>query len=80
MSGRYERLVPKHYRLLIKRHRLPRPNWFVGAAERAPVVRDEELQAEIDKVKTRVRALVGAGAGDPQVAAPDVQTPRRPTS
>lgn len=52
---RYRRYVPPHHRRLIGTHRLPKPNWFVGAAEQPSVPRDPELVNEIEDVKRRLR-------------------------
>lgn len=55
MFGRSRRLVPAHHLNLIKIQRLPKPNWFVGAAEQSVVPRDPALVADIDRLKTELR-------------------------
>lgn len=52
---RYRQHVPPHHRKLIGTHRLPKPNWFVGAAEQPSVPRDPALVTEIEDVKRRLR-------------------------
>lgn len=52
MFGRYRRKVPADRREFIKRHRLPKPDWYVGSAESVHI--DPALQAEIDELKARI--------------------------
>jgi hypothetical protein len=60
MLGRSRRLIPVHHFRLIQRQRLPRPNWFVGAAEQPSIPRDPALVADIDRVKSALRKQVKA--------------------
>jgi len=68
-SRRYRRLVPPAQRQLIADHRLPLPNWFVGAAEQPLVPRDPALVEEIEAVKARIRRRRQNEQGE-SVAAP----------
>jgi hypothetical protein len=52
MFGRYRRLVPWAQRDLIKRHGLPKPNWYVGSAE--TVHMDREMRRAIDALKAQL--------------------------
>jgi hypothetical protein len=66
MFGRYRRLVPREHRDLIRRHRLPKPNWFVGSAEgrRLGDVRmDVAMLREIARVKAEIDARVSGEPG-----------------
>jgi hypothetical protein len=53
MFGRYRRLVPWAHRDLIKRHGLPKPNWYIGSAESVRV--DRETQRAITALKEELR-------------------------
>jgi hypothetical protein len=54
MLSRYKRLVPRSHRTLIYHQGLPRPDWFVGAAEQPLDPRDPALQAQIADVERRI--------------------------
>lgn len=55
MFARYKRLVPRPQRELIAQQRLPKPNWFIGAAEQPLNPRDPALMQQIKEVKQRIR-------------------------
>ncbi len=69
MFARYKRLVPRPQRELIAAQRLPKPNWFVGAAEQPLNPRDPALMQQIKAVKRRIR---DRGNPPAPVASPDV--------
>lgn len=58
--SRYRRKVPKWARDLIRRHRLARPNWYVGSAE------SWGMAQEAEEAKARMRAIIA----EQQAAAP----------
>ena len=58
MLSRYKRLVPRSHRVLIFHQGLPRPDWFIGAAEQPLDPRDPALQAQIAEVEARIDARV----------------------
>lgn len=51
MFSRYNKVVPPHQKDLIRQHGLPRPNWYVGAAEQSSSPVDPQLRQEIDQIK-----------------------------
>lgn len=59
--SRYRRLVPAPMRALIKAHRLPRPNWYIGSGESGSfdpsrVRVTPEMRREIDDLTARIAA------------------------
>ena len=60
MFGRYNKVVPPHQKDLIARYRLPRPNWYVGAAEQPASPVDPQLRREIDQIKSDLSGTQGA--------------------
>jgi hypothetical protein len=76
MFGRFNRLVPPHHREMLRRLRLSKPNWYVGAAEHAPVAYDPELAKDIEDLKTELREKAKFGAEKKTAATTTASTTR----
>jgi hypothetical protein len=86
MFGRYNKVVPPHQKSLIRRHGLPRPNWYVGAAEQPSSLIDPQLRQEIDQIKNDLSGQEGPAIPKPPADPPkggagkSVDASSRPTA
>jgi hypothetical protein len=82
MFSRYKRLVPPAQREVIVSRGLPRPDWFVGAAEQPLDPRDPGLAKLLRDVDERLDSAAGGqgAAAQPGPAAAPAPTPAASTS